>query len=253
MTRNFPTLIYDGPYSDHILEKEPELLKGGSEITKQEALEKAAFAAECRESDLKSDGIVSGSIPSYRFSGDGISVSISKVGGHIVYIRRTAQIGNEILSVNQAIEKAKRQLERMGISGMLENYYYNQDGICIVNFAYIDGATICYTDLIKVVIAMDTGALMLDEASGYISNHKNRAFETPTQTIEEAMELVSNKLTVNNTSLALIPINSNGVRCYELACTDKNGKEILVYINTNTLKEERVLILLKSDGGTLVK
>ena len=25
---NYPTLIYDGPFSDHILEKEPVMLKG---------------------------------------------------------------------------------------------------------------------------------------------------------------------------------------------------------------------------------
>ena len=250
---DFPTLIYDGPYSDHILEKEPELLKTGEEITEREALEYAAKAAECEIDALKSDGIISGNIEAFRFSGENLSVAVSKIGGHTLFIRRERDIVEERLDYTKAIERAKKYLERVGMTGFLENYYYNESGVCVINFAFIDGETICYTDLVKVGIAMDNGEVMLYEASGYISNHKDRAFETPTHTVEEAIALVSRKLTVNNTSLAFIHINSKGVRCYELACTSKDGQEILVYINTNTLKEEQILILLKSDGGTLVK
>ena len=41
---NYPTLIYDGPFSDHILEKEPEMLKGTTEVTLSDALKKAEKA-----------------------------------------------------------------------------------------------------------------------------------------------------------------------------------------------------------------
>ena len=70
----------------------------------------------------------------------------------------------------------------------------------------------------------------------------------------QAAELLNPNLTITGSGVALIPTNSGGeVRCYEFACTAKNGDEILVFINLSTLKEEDVLILLKSDGGTLVK
>ena len=93
---------------------------------------------------------------------------------------------------------------------------------------------------------------MLFEASGYLSNHKERAFETPVYSLEQAAAIVSEKLTVKKTSLALIPTDSGEQRCYEFVCSD-GEQEILVYINVITLKEEEILILLKSDGGILAK
>ena len=41
---NYPTLIYDGPFSDHILEKNPEMLKSASAVTLSDALKKAEKA-----------------------------------------------------------------------------------------------------------------------------------------------------------------------------------------------------------------
>ena len=84
------------------------------------------------------------------------------------------------------------------------------------------------------------------------SNHKERAFETPKYTLEEARLIVSDQLTVNKTALALIPTPKGERRCYEFICDD-NGQEILVYINVTTLEEEEILILIKGDGGILVK
>ena len=34
---DFPTFIYDGPYSDHIFEKEPEMLKDAKTVSKNDA------------------------------------------------------------------------------------------------------------------------------------------------------------------------------------------------------------------------
>ncbi len=251
---DFPTLIYDGPYSDHILEKEPSLLQNTETVSQSSALEIAAKTAECEEKSLKYDGISVGHITAYRFVGEEISVSVSRVGGHTVFMRKERDISSSILSYEQALEKAKRYLSRIGKNGFVPTYYSTSDGVCVVNFAFVDGETVCYTDLIKVGVAMDNGEIMLYEASGYISNHKNRTFPTPTYTPEQAKEILSNKLTLTKTSVALIPDSSGEeVRCYELSCISEDEQEILVYINVSTLAEEEILILLKSDGGTLVK
>ena len=81
-----------------------------------------------------------------------------------------------------------------------------------------------------------------------------RSTTTPAATAEQAREKVSGRLSVRETGLALIPTSSGGeVRCYEFVCKADDGQEILVYINASTLEEENILILLKSDGGTLTK
>lgn len=251
---DFPTLIYDGPYSDHILKKEAEQLKDAAPITEKTALEIAHKWAEAEEDLLSPDGLIEGHIPCYRFSGQGVNVAVSRKGGYIYYIRKERDISKGLLSYDQALEKARRYLSRMGMNGFLETYYYESEGVTVINFAFLDGETICYTDLIKVGVAMDNGEIMFFEAGGYISNHKQRAFPSTEHTPKEAAEVLSPNLTLEGISLALIPTDSGGeVRCFELSATSAEGQEILVYLNALTLDEEDILILLKSDGGVLVK
>jgi len=250
---DYPTLIYDGPYSDHLLEKEPKMLKNAKNVTENSAKERAAAIVECEEDYLKPDGVVFGNMPAFRFAGEGVTVTVSKAGGYGIYMRKERNTGEAVLSYEQAVSKAKRYLARIGMDGFKETYYFTDEGVCVVNFAYIDGSTVCYTDLIKVGVAMDNGEIMLYEASGYLANHTDRAFETPKHTAKQAKRLLSDKLTLQGTAIALIPVASGEVRCYEFSCKAADGKEVLVYINVNTLAEEEVLILLRSDGGTLVK
>lgn len=251
---DYPTLVYDGPYSDHILEKEPHMLKNAENVTENEALKKAAEICECDKETLLSDGTVDGKIPAYRFSGDNVSVTVSRAGGYAVYMRKSREMGDFVLEYRQAVDKAKRYLERIGMSGFTETYYFTDEGVCVINFAFLDGKTICYTDLVKVGVAMDTGEIMLYEASGYIVNHTERAFESAAIAPEEAAKAISPRLNIRETALALIPTNGgNEKRCYEFVCETEDKKEILVYINAVTGEEEDILVLLKSDGGTLAK
>ena len=251
---DYPTLVYDGPYSDHILEKEPHMLKNAENVTENEALKKAAEICECDKETLLLDGTVDGKIPAYRFSGDNVSVTVSRAGGYAVYMRKSREMGDFVLEYRQAVDKAKRYLERIGMSGFTETYYFTDEGVCVINFAFLDGKTICYTDLVKVGVAMDTGEIMLYEASGYIVNHTDRAFESAAIEPEEAAKAVSPRLNIRETALALIPTKGgNEKRCYEFVCETEDGREILVYINAVTGEEEDILVLLKSDGGTLAK
>ncbi len=251
---DYPTLIYDGPYSDHILEKEPTMTKNAKTISESEALAVAAKVAKCDIDELKFDGFVDGNIPSYRFCNNTTTVTVSKNGGYAVNMRKNAESKGTTLSYEQAHEKAKRYLNFIGMNGFTETYYFTSEGVCVINFAYLDGETICYTDLVKVGVAMDSGEIVFFEAGGYLSNHKTRAFNSPKYTSSQARKIISKNLTVKNISLALIPTNrTEEIRCYEFRCTAEDNTEVLIYINTQTLEEEDILILIKSDGGTLVK
>lgn len=251
---DYPTLVYDGPYSDHILEKEPEMIKNADEVSESKALEKAAEITGLKADELKFEEKTAGKIAAYRFSGAGSVVTVSCRGGYPVYMRKTGKMGDFILEYRQALDKAKRYLEKIGLTGFTETYYFTDEGVCVINFAYQDGRTVCYTDLVKVGVAMDSGEIMLLETSGYLSNHTDRAFESPAVTIEKAAEKVNKKLKIRKTELTLIPTDAGGeVRCYEFLCETEDRQEILIYINAVTGEEERILILLKSDGGTLAK
>lgn len=246
---DYPTLIYDGPYSDHILNKKPLVVENESEVSLSKAHQTATEF--CQES-IEFISEENGKIPVFRFGGDNTDITVSKAGGHIVYMRKNKTAQNYILNYNQAVSKAKQFLDKNNLNHFKESYYFTDEGVCVINFAFLDGQTICYTDLIKVGVALDSGEIVFYEASGYLSNHKERAFETPEFTLEEAKQMVNERLNIKKTALALIPTDTTEKRCYEFTCND-DDQEILVYINVMTLEEEEILILLKSDGGILAK
>ena len=64
-------------------------------------------------------------------------------------MRKSRKIGDYVLEYRQALDKAKRYLEKMGMNSFGETYYFTDEGVCVISFAYLDGQTVCYTDLCK--------------------------------------------------------------------------------------------------------
>ena len=81
---DFPSLIYDGPFSDHLMQKKPLMLQGKSEISRADARKKAAQLTGREASELEDAGDEAGTMPSYVFSAEGMTISISKAGGYPV-------------------------------------------------------------------------------------------------------------------------------------------------------------------------
>lgn len=253
---DYPTLIYDGPFSDHILQKEPEMLKGKEEVSEAAAAEAAANYSGIPVEKLKRGEDENGSLASYTFSSeeDGVVISITKKGGYLSYILGSSYAGVSKLSAEEAIERGLKYLESHGISNMKESYYSINDGICTVNFAYVQDGVICYPDLIKVSVAMDTGKIISFDARGYLVNHFARSDVNPLLTAENAKKSLSPYLTVKDTKTAVIPTDSGSeVLCYEFWCEGTGNEELLVYINAVTGEEENIFFLLYSDNGILVR
>ena len=251
---DYPTLIYDGPYSDHIINKQPIFLENKAGVSQETALETALELLGESASALEFTGEENGKIPAYRFSNNDTNITLTKNGGYPVYYRKDRAVTENNIKYETVLSKAKAFLEKAGYKSMKETYCFTDGGVTVVNFAFLDGQTLCYTDLIKVGVALDNGEIMFLEASGYLYNHTERAFKTPTYTIERAKEKLNSVLLVKDTQITLIPTSGGAEkRCYEFLCDGDGGEEILVYINVNTLEEEQIFILLKTDGGTLVK
>jgi len=251
---DYPTLIYDGPYSDHIMKREPLMLENKMEISERDGRTIAADILDIGIDQLKFSGEENGDIEAYRYSGENTSVSVSKKGGYVIYFRKNREVEESKLKYETCLSGAKAFLEKSGYKNMKETYYFTDGGVCVINFAYLDGQTICYTDLIKVGVAVDNGEILFFEAKGYLFNHTERAFESAAYTKEQAQERISHWLEVSDVKVALVPSDSTAEkRCYEFTCISEEGREILIYINVMTLEEEQIFILLKTDGGVLAK
>ena len=252
----YPSLIYDGPFSEHIESLKPKLLEGKSEISKENAAKKLAEFLGTDPSHLEITGETqNSSIPAYTFRGmrgkTQICASVSKQGGYTVYFLGTRRIRKESLTVEDAISKARAFLEEKGFDSMKESYYEKKDGVATINFAYQQNNVICYSDLIKVKVALDDGEIIGMEGYGYVMNHHRRDIRTPALVKQDARSKVSSRLSIDTVNIALIPKDSKReVLCYEFKGTfgDKN---FLIYINAETGVEEDIQILIESPDGIL--
>ncbi len=250
----YPSLLYDGPFSDHINQRDAALLQDKAEITKEEALKKAAEILGLAESDVTFLSEENDTTAAYCFSGGDRTVSVTKKGGYLLYLLSGQFVGESKLEYADARKYASEFLNNNGFFDMQESYYTVSDGICTINYAYRDGEYICYPDLIKISVSLEDGKILSADCRGYVMNHKARSPVTPALTAAEAQKKVSPLLTVTDTRLAVIPTESMGERtAYEFHCKNKDGAEFLVYINTVTGYEDDILLLLYSDDGVLTK
>lgn len=251
---DYPTLIYDGPFSDHILNQSPKTLEGKSDISKEKALEIASDFIGIDKSTLRFDSETNGVIETYNFFVDSINISVCKKGGAVLYLLGSSSAGESVISPEQAVENAKNFLSAKGYENMKESYYSTQDGICTVNFAYENEGVICYPDLIKLSVSLETGNIISFDARGYIMNHTDRPPVQSKISADEAKMSVSDYLTVMSSRLAVIPTDYKTEKtAYEFHCKTPDEQEVLVYIDVLTAKEDDILLLLYSDGGILTK
>lgn len=251
---DYPTLIYDGPFSDHILNQSPKALEGKSDISKEKALEIASDFIGIDKSTLRFDSETNGVIETYNFFVDSINISVCKKGGAVLYLLGSSSAGESVISPEQAVENAKSFLSAKGYENMKESYYSTQDGICTVNFAYENEGVICYPDLIKLSVSLETGNIISFDARGYIMNHTDRPPVQSKISADEAKMSVSDYLTVMSSRLAVIPTDYKTEKtAYEFHCKTPDEQEVLVYIDVLTAKEDDILLLLYSDGGILTK
>lgn len=250
----YPTLIYDGPFSDHILDKKAELLKGKQEIDREEARTIAAKALQVDKASLSDLGDEDSKTPSYCFFTGEQTIAVTKNGGYVSYIMGSGTPKGASLSQEQAVTAAEDFLKRIGYGSMTDTYYEMTDGLITINFAYMQEEVICYTDLIKVNVAMDTGEIISMDARGYIVNHQERSLPKPAMTREKAQAQLSSSLQVENARLALIPTGGmNEVLTYEFTCRGENNQGVLVYINALNGREEQLFLLLETEGGVLTQ
>ena len=176
---------------------------------------------------------------------------ISKKGGHIVQSSLDREVLEEKISEQEANEIGKSYLSDKGFKNMKETYFVKEGNVVTINYAYNDNGVIVYPDLIKVKLALDNGEILGIETTGYLNSHKEREFKEPKISLEEAKSKINSRLEIVSENMAIIPTEWKT----ELTCYEFKGKvedrEFLVYINAETGKEENVLIILDTPGGTL--
>ena len=254
----YPTLIYDGPFSESA-ENRPPQGEIGERITAQQAAERARR--------LFSDGTVAetvyvpGALPVYELSVQSasrgqVSLSLTEQGGELLSFMGAPTGDKTDPPSDEESEKLKAAalsfLQELGVEDPAAAYAQYYQGAAVLNFAPRQDGVILYSDLVKVYMDRETGEVMGLDARNYRLNHRQRALPRPKLTEEEAGTYVSGELQVEHTDLAFIPLTQQTeVLCYEFKAT-KDDTFYIVYINALTGEEEQIFQVINSAEGDLV-
>ena len=254
---SYPTLIYDGPFSDGARGGFKGL--GTDRVDEQGALE---VARQYAGGEPRLTGRTGSPVPGYEIvcateSGE-LELFVSETGGRVLYMLPSYDMVSQEVSasatqdVQGAISIATQYLRERGFAGMAANYTQRSEGAVVINFTATQGGVTLYPDLVKVQVA--GGRVVGLEAGNYWRNHVERALPPAELTYQQAMESVNSRLNVVSARLALIPTERTdgplpGERlCYEFTCTLGQSR-YLVYIDAQSGQEASILKLY--DGGAV--
>ena len=254
---NYPTLLYDGPFSESSEQAEP---LGLPEETVDEAGAARIVSELFADRSLSFDGRTESTIVTYDFSAnDGkgeLCVSITERGGLLLYFMGTPAGMKNDPPTDEESERLHRAasayLAEHGFEKMEPSYAQYYAGTVVLNYAAVQNGVILYADLVKVYVDRDTQAVIGLDAMNYRFHHRERDLSGPILTEADAKNTLSDALTLEHTALALIPkSNTREVLCYEFKCT-RGETFFIVYVNALTGAEEEIFEVLNSDEGDLV-
>ncbi len=246
---DYPTIIYDGPFAEHILNRKSEILSH-EEITQQQAHK---IAESFTGVSLKFSGDSKGNIPSYIFESEDntICIEVSKNGGKVVMLTNDVTVKNPEIEIEDASKIASDFLKKNNFADMKQTGYTLEGNIANLAFAYTEQDYTVYSDLIKIKVSLHDGTICGFESNGYLFNHKERTIPVPAVSQENVLNNLSPALEVEKVNLACIPRN-NGTECWCYEIKAKlNNKTFLIYVNTLTGHEEEILLYVEDVNGNL--
>ena len=255
---DYPTLIYDGPFSESA-ENQTPLGVSGQKINAGKALLKVQKLFP--GSSVTEEGYCSGALHTFSFTASTkelgeVSVSVTEQGGAILYFMGSPSGTKSDPPSDEETKKlhgaAEAFLQEMGYGEMEPSYAQYYSGCAVLNYAALQEGVILYSDLIKVYVDRDSLQVYGMDARNYCFNHRERKIEKASLSEEDARNQVNGGVAIETVKLALIPLTqSTEVLCYECK-GEKNGRFYIVYINAQTGEEEQIFEVINSEEGDLV-
>ena len=236
----YPTMIYDGAFSDARRFGEPKAL-GTEVIDGAKAIELAkSYVGEQRVKSAVSGAETAGALASYGVvltlnDGTVLNCEVTKKGGRLLWMVPEHASFPQSLTAEECIRRGQAFLSAHGYGEMEQNHYQIYDGLAVINL---------------VALRMDTGEIVGMEANNYLMNHTVRTALSPSLTEAQARQRAGERLEVKNVRLCVIPYRDEERLCYELT-GQRDGQEFRVYLDGNTGEELEILLMVQTGGGML--
>ena len=247
----YPSLIYDGPFSDGRGQGEAKGLTG-ERITREQARQAAARYAGTtadRVSDAADSG---GQFEAFGFTAQtdngNLGVQVTGQGGHLLWMMpETAQYEPRIAR-EECLRAADVYLAQMGFGQMQRCFVQEYDGMVVANYASVQDGVLLYPDQVKVQISRATGTVVGAECSQYLLHHERRSGLVPPLSEEQARLTLSDRLDVQSSRLCVIPTDTGERLCWEFRGTF-SGAEYYAYVDARNAEALEILRLALTENG----
>ena len=249
MDVDYPTMIYDGPFSDSVVNSEVKGLSG-NEITKDDAIKEIEEVFK-DISSINYEGDTNGKFETYNYSlmttdSQDLYVQVLKQGGHILTV--SGQNFSDIKNIDMenggkiALDFAKRN----GIEKAKIVWQEELNNQAYFNIAPIVDNVIIYPELVKVKVDMEYGNVIGYDAITYFTNHTSRELGGA----GDLEVTLPSGFTLKEKRLVLAPLDYNReVLCYEYEA-EKEGITYYFYFNAKTGKEENILKVVETNDSS---
>ena len=252
---DYPTMIFDGPFSDSLENKQ---IKGLSqqEVTMEQAkdyLQNVVYQGQ--EVDVQYQRETEGDFVTYDFkivkNEAEYMAQVSKRDGLLLTLLGYASTEEPNISSEKAQELAQGFAKNAGFGDLVVTWLEVDENVAYINLAPTQDGVVLYPDLVKVKVDMFNQNIIGFEAKNYAFNHIERKF-TSTITQSEAEQKLGLDYVVLNTRKAIIALeNDIEVAVYEFAC-DRIGGLFYYYIDANTGNIVQILKVVDSNGTPLL-
>lgn len=253
----YPSLIYDGAFSDSLEERQPKSLSGEDIDPEKQQDNIAKILCDYEIKSVKYTGESDNGFTAYVYDvtledGSNVYLQLAKKGGSIVMWDKQFDSQQPTLSVEEGVVLAEQYMQKQGYENVKGVYACVTDSVLYVNICYVENDIVIYPDMIKIKVSLDDGKIIGFEGLNYIYNHTERSLETPAVTEGEVRNMDFGGLEVQSVRLALIPLdNGKETLTYEVYGKVDNYA-YYVFIDAKTGKAVEVLQVIDSDEGELL-
>ena len=253
----YPSLIYDGAFSDSLEERQPKALSGEDIDPEKQQDNIAKILCDYEIKSVKYTGESDNGFTAYVYDitledGSNVYLQLAKKGGSIVMWDKQFDSQQPTLTVEEGVVLAEQYMQKQGYENVKGVYACVTDSVLYVNICYVENDIVLYPDMIKIKVSLDDGKIIGFEGLNYIYNHTERSLETPSVTEGEVRNMNFGGLEVQSVRLALIPLD-NGKESLTYEVYGKvDNYAYYVFIDAMTGKAVEVLQVIDSDEGELL-
>ncbi|MBQ7886844.1 MAG: germination protein YpeB [Clostridia bacterium] len=250
---DYPSLIYDGPFSDGKTGGAPKGLTG-ERITREQARQAAARYAGAAVDQVAEAADSGGQFEAFGFTAqtqDGsVSVQVTGQGGHLLWMMPEAAEFEKKVDQQACLNAAQAYLAEMGFGEMERCFVQEYDGMVVANFAAVQDGVLLYPDQVKLQISMASGRVVGAECSQYLTNHYKRQALEPGLALEQAQLTLSSRLEVEDARVCVIPTDAGEKLCWEFKGTF-SGETYYAYVDAQTGEAVEILRIARTQTGEM--